>query len=88
MEGEPYGYHNFIFGWIDTPHGNFPKPLSPELATYLFSFLEKIYPAPFTQLVGEGLNKRLGTEGLSIAEVAVEAAKRGIEIGELYAMVE
>lgn len=88
MEGEPYGYHNFIFGWIDTPDGNFPKPLTPELATHIFSFFEKFIPGPFTQLVGEGLNKRLGTEGLSVADAAIEAAKRGINIRDLYSIVE
>lgn len=47
MEGEPYGYHNFIFGWLDTAKDNFPKALSAELATHLFSFLEKIVEGPF-----------------------------------------
>ena len=54
--------------------------MSAEFATYLFSFIEKIAPGPITSLVGEALNKRLGTEGLSVSEVAIEAAKRGIEL--------
>lgn len=73
---------------MDTPKDNLPPALSIELATYVFSFLEKILPAVATQFVGEGLNKRLGTVGLSIPEITIEAAKRGIELGELYAMVE
>jgi hypothetical protein len=24
LEGIPYGYHNFLFGWIDTPSDNYP----------------------------------------------------------------
>lgn len=20
VEGMPYGYHNFVFGWLDVPH--------------------------------------------------------------------
>ncbi|CAD8091658.1 unnamed protein product [Paramecium primaurelia] len=88
MEGQPYGYHTFLFGWIDTPKDNYPKPLSAEFATYLFSFIEKIAPGPITSLVGEALNKRLGTEGLSVSEIAIEAAKQGIELSDLYAMVE
>lgn len=44
MEGMPYGYHNFIFGWIDTAYGNYPTLLSAELATYIFSFIEKFAP--------------------------------------------
>jgi len=27
-EGLPYGYHNFLFGWIDTVEDNLP-PLLP-----------------------------------------------------------
>jgi len=27
-DGLPYGYHNFLFGWIDTPAKNWP-PLLP-----------------------------------------------------------
>ncbi|CAK68862.1 unnamed protein product (macronuclear) [Paramecium tetraurelia] len=88
MEGCPYGYHNFIFGWIDTPKDNYPSLLSAELATYIFSFIEKFAPSISNKMVGEGLNKRLGTEGLTIPEITIEAAKRGIEIAELYAMVE
>lgn len=75
MEGMPYGYHNFVFGWLDTAKDNFPTFLSAEFATYAFSFIEKIAPKVATQMVGEGLNKRLGTVGLSIPEITIEAAK-------------
>jgi hypothetical protein len=27
MAGQPYGYHNMIFSWIDTLTGNYPPPL-------------------------------------------------------------
>ena len=80
MEGFPYGYHNFIFGWLDVPVGNFPAALSHELAMHIFAFAEKIAPAPIVQLVGEGLNKRLGTEGLTLNQIAIEAGKRGISL--------
>ena len=39
MEGLPYGYHNFLFGWIDTPKDNYPPVLDPELILPLFSYL-------------------------------------------------
>jgi len=29
MEGLPYGYHNFMFGWVDTVRSNLP-PLMPD----------------------------------------------------------
>lgn len=39
MVGKPYGYHNLIFSWIDTTHGNFPSPLDAHMVKtkiYLF----------------------------------------------------
>ena len=27
MVGQPYGYHNMIFSWIDTLSANYPPPL-------------------------------------------------------------
>ena len=35
-----------------------------------------------------GLNKRLGTEGLNIAQISAEAASRGMSIEDVMAMVE
>jgi len=61
LEGTPYGIHNFIFGWIDTPRGNFPPFLSPELATIVFSILEKIDSGLVKSFLGEALNFRLNT---------------------------
>ena len=36
MNGQPYGYHNMIFSWIDTLDKNYPPPLV--LTWYLYSF--------------------------------------------------
>lgn len=38
MNGMPYGYHNMIFSWIDTPTDNYPPPLDSNLASILFSY--------------------------------------------------
>ncbi len=43
-EGLPYGYHNFIYGWIDTPYDNFPATLSAELAPVVLSMLNNVIP--------------------------------------------
>jgi hypothetical protein len=64
--GYPYGYHNFVFGWIDTPDGNFPPILDKNFVIIVFSILEKIVPAAITSFIGEGFNMRLGTKGLTI----------------------
>ena len=38
-EGLPYGYHNFLFGWIDTPKDNYPPLLDPNFVLAAFSWL-------------------------------------------------
>jgi len=42
VEGLPYGYHNFLFSWLDTPDQSFPKLLSTNFAITVFSIMEKI----------------------------------------------
>jgi len=44
VEGTPYGYHNFLFGWIDTVNDNYPDLLSTEVLQCLFGLAEKIIP--------------------------------------------
>lgn len=43
-EGLPYGYHNFLFGWIDTVRDNLPPLLANEFAPVLFAMLEHVIP--------------------------------------------
>jgi hypothetical protein len=43
-QGLPYGYHNFLFGWIDTPEQNWPPLLPVKFVPIVFSILEKILP--------------------------------------------
>jgi hypothetical protein len=43
--GLPYGFHNFLFGWIDTPEENLPPPATLELVVVLLPVLDKArYP--------------------------------------------
>jgi hypothetical protein len=41
-EGLPYGYHNFLYAWADTPMDNFPPLIPADLFTVVFSMLERI----------------------------------------------
>jgi hypothetical protein len=84
----PYGYHNFLFGWIDTPFDNLPPLLPNELVPIVMSLVSKVIPNEIKILFTDGLNKRLGTNGLSIEEVAALAAKREMEIQDLMALPE
>lgn len=44
MEGLPYGYHNFLFGWIDTFRDNLPPLMPNELLPIVGSMAEKFMP--------------------------------------------
>ena len=42
VEGYPYGFHNFLFGWIDTPLDSCPPLLDIDMVNPLFAILEKL----------------------------------------------
>ena len=65
-EGLPYGYHNFLFGWIDTPNSNFPPLVPHGFIPIVFSILEDFLPNVTDIFIGQALNKRLGTKGLTM----------------------
>lgn len=75
-EGLPYGFHNFLYGWVDSevmapliPHGGM---------SYAFTLFEKFMPWVSEIFISQSLNKRMNTRGLGMRDVVVEAAKRNI----------
>jgi hypothetical protein len=42
VEGLPYGFHNMLFGWIDTPEDNYPPPLTSELVMLFMVFVDAL----------------------------------------------
>lgn len=87
-EGLPYGYHNFLFGWIDTPLENWPPLLPPGFMPILFSILEDFIPDTVDIFFAQALNKRLGTDGLNVKQIAGEAARRNLTVEDLMAEIE
>jgi len=87
-EGLNYGYHNFLFSWIDTPDKNMPSLLQTETVIMVMSILEKISRSTIDLIIGEALNMRVGTKNKKIHEVAYEAAKRNQTIEDVLAMPE
>jgi hypothetical protein len=87
-EGLPYGYHNFLFGWIDTAEHNWPPLLPVKLVPIVFSMLEKVIPETVDVFLAQALNKRIGTKGLNMAGLAAEGAKRGMTIEDIMAVPE
>ncbi|KAK3027956.1 hypothetical protein RJ639_039423 [Escallonia herrerae] len=88
MDGMPYGYHNLIFSWIDTIDGNYPPPLDAHLVASVMTVWNQMQPAYAANMWNEALNKRLGTQGLSLPDILVEVEKRGSSFDELLTIPE
>jgi hypothetical protein len=88
VEGLNYGFHNFVFSWLDTEKDNFPEFVDPEVVMVLVNLFSKYVPSIGNTMFGEGLNKRLGTSGLSVTEAIIHAAEKGISNGSLFAIPE
>ncbi|KAL6999315.1 hypothetical protein U1Q18_000475 [Sarracenia purpurea var. burkii] len=88
MSGKPYGYHNMIFSWIDTIHGNYPPPLDAHLVASVMTVWNHIRPDYAANMWNEALNKRLGTQGLGLPEILVETERRGSSFDELLTIPE
>lgn len=87
-EGLPYGYHNFLFGWLDTSIDNLPPLVPNEGLPIVLSMLNRIIPEKIQVLFLSAMNKRLGTEGLTFEQVAALAAERDMEVQDLMAQPE
>ena len=85
VEGLPYGYHNFIFTWIDTPANNFPFFTTSEITEFLFSLVSKVYPKGSDLFITDALNKRVGKTGLTFQQAVAEAARQGKSVEQLLA---
>jgi len=62
-QGLPYGFHVFFFSAFDTPNDNLPTLFPAEFFPIFFSLFS---PEVSDMMMGEALNNRLGTKGLSI----------------------
>ncbi|KAK8527247.1 hypothetical protein V6N12_054468 [Hibiscus sabdariffa] len=88
MAGKPYGYHNMLFSWIDTIDGNYPPPLDAHLVASAMTVWSQMQPEYAANLWNEGLNKRLGTQGLNLSDILVETEKRGSSFDQLLTVPE
>lgn len=83
-----YGFHNFIYGWIDTPDQNLPDFLDLDFLSILLRLLDNFIPDIIKKMFTDGMNKRLDTNNLSLTEIWEEIYKKNITFGELLAIVE
>lgn len=88
VQGLPYGYHNFLYGWVDTPNDNWPRILPKAFVPIAFSILERFDKNVTDTFFSEALNFHLGTKNLNITELAIESGKRNMSISDSMAIVE
>jgi hypothetical protein len=88
FEGTPYGYHNFLFGWIDTPDKNYGPMVDKKILGPILSFASKFIPTAINSLIGEGVNKRLNTTGLTIAQLLIKSAELNMGFEDVLAIPE
>ena len=86
-EGLNYGYHNFLFGWLDT-RKNLPSFMDFEIFLPMFAIWNKVNNASFDKMLCQALNHRMGTKGLNYYEVVALAAEKGIAFEDLVGIVE
>ena len=85
VEGLPYGYHNFVYTWIDTVTNNFPFFTTSEITEFTFSLISYFVPSLTDSFLTESLNKRVGKTGLSFQQAIAEAARQGKSMEEIIA---
>ena len=88
LEGYDYGFHNFLFSSVDTPYHSLPNILDVNFVTLVFSLIEKFSPITTDTIIGEALNKRLGTQNLRIPELMEVMYEKDTNIEEVMAIVE
>lgn len=88
VQGLPYGYHNFLYGWVDTPTDNWPRVLPQGLVPVVFSIIERFDKNLTDTFFTDALNMHLGTEGLNITGISVEAGKKNMTVSDVMAIVE
>ena len=88
VEGMPYGFHNFAFGWIDTVADNFPPILEADFFTVGLGLAETILPKAIYNVYGAAMNMRLGTTELTIPELQVVAEQQGRTLLEVQTDIE
>ena len=95
VEGFDYGYHNMLFSWIDTKHGNYPCiPPNYDICLEwmhleaLSGFFDRVNTKFAPLLWLEAFNKRVGTAGLHTLDVFRAAIEKGIDLEILPTIVE
>lgn len=84
-EGLPYGYHNFLFSWVDTPADNWPPVLAAHLVPIAFGIVQSVNYQTADIMMNQALNHRLGTTGLGMSDITATAAEKNMSVSDVMA---
>eukprot|EP01101_Sappina_pedata_P000611 TRINITY_DN10808_c0_g1_i1.p1 TRINITY_DN10808_c0_g1~~TRINITY_DN10808_c0_g1_i1.p1 ORF type:complete len:556 (+),score=249.71 TRINITY_DN10808_c0_g1_i1:125-1792(+) len=96
VEGLPYGYNNFLFGWLDTTEDNYPclppkyeDCLSSHFMQVLAGIVDRFDPPLAHKMFNQALNKRINNDFKTTAEISQYAeTELGLTFGQLLAIPE
>jgi len=81
--GLSYGFHNFMFGWFDTPEDNNPPLLPHKMVPILWKIVSDVDSDISDKFYMQAMNKHLGTTNLTLTQMVTEAAKRNLTLEEI-----
>ena len=88
VSGLDYGFHNFLYTWLDVPNKNVPYFFHLFTLSALIDIYQLIRPQDVKILFLDAMNMRLGTNANNIGEVWEELYRRNMTFDELVTMVE
>eukprot|EP00117_Sycon_ciliatum_P040826 scpid63096/ scgid29942/ len=92
-QGDPYGFHNFIYSFFDTLWNSLPFPVTPYLFHAGANIADRLADNRTSQmsvysLLTQGLNQRLGTKCETLECVNEELLRRDVLFGDVALMPE
>eukprot|EP01100_Stratorugosa_tubuloviscum_P015418 TRINITY_DN8898_c0_g1_i1.p1 TRINITY_DN8898_c0_g1~~TRINITY_DN8898_c0_g1_i1.p1 ORF type:complete len:576 (+),score=283.60 TRINITY_DN8898_c0_g1_i1:53-1780(+) len=92
IQGMPYGYHNFLYSWLDTfPLKNLPLPLDDTAFQVVFSLLDPVLndsSISVYSLLILGLNKRLPTDCYTMQCINQYLDSQNLQLTQVTALPE
>jgi len=92
VQGQPYGYHNFLFTFLDTVNFNLPYPITQWLMEAFFYGWESAIPidaqGSLYNMLLQGLDHRLNSNCTDLACIYSVIDPQGLTLMEVAAMPE
>jgi len=92
VQGQPYGYHNFLFTFIDTMNDNLPRPITQQLFEVVVYGWQRLFPidaqGSIYNMMIQGLNHRLNSNCTTLECIYEIIDPKGMTLMQVAAMPE